>query len=161
MGFLQDYFIPIFKKRELTFKERYKESENVHTFVFEKGQYVVWKAGQYGLFSITHKKIKNPTKPFSVASAPAENVVKITTMIRNEASDFKEALLELKQGMKVKMSGPLGSFYLKDDRPALLIAGGIGITPFSSDRQTIRGRRGCDGKEFAFALFGQPEVLPI
>ena len=30
------------------------------------------------------------------------------------------------------MSGPIGSFYLKDNNPALLIAGGIGITPFSS-----------------------------
>jgi len=34
--------------------------------------------------------------------------------------------------MKVKMSGPVGSFYLKDNHPSLLITGGIGITPFRS-----------------------------
>ena len=28
------------------------------------------------------------------------------------------------------MSGPVGAFYLKEDRPTLLIAGGIGVTPF-------------------------------
>lgn len=132
MGFIQDNLIPIFRKRELLFKESYNESENVYTFVFEKEKDLSWKAGQYGLFSITHKKIKNATKPFSVASAPSENVIKITTLIRDEPSDFKKALLELKQGMKVSMSGPLGPFYLKDNSPALLIAGGIGITPFRS-----------------------------
>ncbi|MBB6637108.1 FAD-dependent oxidoreductase [Cohnella thailandensis] len=132
MGFLQDNLIPIFKKRELTFKESYKESDNVHTFVFEKEKDITWKAGQYGLFGITHKKIKNATKPFSLASAPSENVIKISTIIREKPSEFKKALLELQQGMKVNMSGPLGPFYLKDNSRTLLIAGGIGITPFRS-----------------------------
>ena len=84
------------------------------------------------MFSITHKKIKNSTKPFTVASAPTENVVRLTMSIGDNPSDFKKAMLELKQGMKVKMSGPVGSFYLKDNNPSLLIAGGIGITPFRS-----------------------------
>ncbi len=81
---------------------------------------------------ITHKKIKNGTKPFTLASAPTEKVVKITTRISNDPSEFKKALLELKQGMTISMSGPVGSFYLKDNSPTLLIAGGIGITPFRS-----------------------------
>ena len=72
------------------------------------------------------------TRPFTLASAPAEKVVKITTRISNDPSEFKKALLELKQGMKISMSGPVGSFYLKDNSPTLLIAGGIGITPFRS-----------------------------
>lgn len=67
-----------------------------------------------------------------MASAPTENIVKITTRISDDPSDFKKALLELKQGMKVKMSGPVGSFNLEDNSPSLLIAGGIGITPFRS-----------------------------
>lgn len=138
MGFLQDNLIPIFKKRELFFKESYKESENVFSFVFEKDKDMTWKAGQYGLFSITHKKIKNPTKPFSLSSAPTENVIKITTIIRDEPSDFKKALLELKKGSKVSMSGPLGPFYLKDNHPTLLIAEGIGITPFRSIVKQLR-----------------------
>ena len=43
-------------------------------------------------------------------------------------------MLELKQGMKLKMSGPLGggAGYLQNNSPSLLIAGGIGITPFRS-----------------------------
>ena len=57
---------------------------------------------------------------------------KLTLGISDAPSDFKKAMLELKQGMKISMSGPVGSFYLKDDSPSILIAGGIGITPFRS-----------------------------
>lgn len=131
MSFFQDLF-SIFKKRELLFIESRKESENVYSFHFEKDKDLSWRAGQYGLFSITHKKIKNPTKPFSIASAPTENLVKITTRISDNPSDFKQALLELKPGMKIKMSGPVGAFYVEDNRPSLLVAGGIGITPIRS-----------------------------
>jgi predicted ferric reductase len=131
MSFFQDT-LSIFKKRDLLFLESYKESEGVYTFLFKKEKDLTWKAGQHGLFSITHKKIKNSTKPFTVASAPTENVVRLTMRIGENPSDFKKAMLELKQGMKVKMSGPVGSFYLKNNKPSLLIAGGIGITPFRS-----------------------------
>ena len=131
MSFFQDT-LSIFKKRDLLFLESYKESEGVYSFLFKKEKDLTWKAGQHGLFSITHKKIKNSTKPFTVASAPTENVVRLTMRIGENPSDFKKAMMELKQGMKVKMSGPVGSFYLKDNKPSLLIAGGIGITPFRS-----------------------------
>ncbi|KAB2329733.1 FAD-dependent oxidoreductase [Cytobacillus depressus] len=129
MSFFQDT-LSIFKKRELLFLESYKESEDVYTFLFEKEKDLTWKSGQHGLFRITHKKIKNPIRPFTVASVPTENVLKITMGISDDPSEFKKAMLELKQGMKVSMSGPVGGFYLKDNNPSILIAGGIGITPF-------------------------------
>jgi ferredoxin-NADP reductase len=150
--FFQDMF-SIFKKRELLFLESHKESEDVYSFLFEKEKDLTWKAGQYGLFSITHKKIKNPTKPFSVASAPTENIVKITTRISENPSDFKKALLELKQGMKVKMSGPVGSFSLQDNSPSLLIAGGIGITPFRSILKQIEAEGNRDEKQIKLLYF--------
>lgn len=131
MSFLQDV-IAVFKKRNLPFVEKYKETEDVYTFVFEKEEGLTWKAGQHGLFTIAHKKIKNGTKPFTIASAPSENVIKITTHIGEDPSEFKVALLELEQGMTITMSGPLGSFYLKEETPSILIAGGVGITPFRS-----------------------------
>src|SRR3954469_743386 len=129
MSFFQDA-LSIFKKKDLIFLESYKESEDIYTFLFEKEKDLTWKAGQHGLFNIIHKKIKNPIRPFTVASAPTENVVRLTMRISDNPSDFKKAMLELKQGMKIKLSGPVGGFYLKDNSPTLLIAGGIGITPF-------------------------------
>ncbi|RXZ77805.1 FAD-dependent oxidoreductase [Paenibacillaceae bacterium] len=152
MSFFQDVF-SIFKKRELLFLESHKESEDVYSFLFEKEKDLTWKAGQYGLFSITHMTIKNSTKPFSMASAPTENIVKITTRISDNPSDFKKAILELKQGMKVKMSGPVGSFSLQDNSPSLLIAGGIGITPFRSILKQIEAEGNGDEKQIKLLYF--------
>ncbi|WP_342506446.1 FAD-dependent oxidoreductase [Sporosarcina sp. FSL K6-2383] len=130
MSFFRDT-LSIFKKRDLIFLESYKESEGVYTFLFQKEKDVTWKAGQHGLFSITHKKVKNSTKPFTIASSTVENVVRITTRIGDNPSDFKKAMLELKQDMTIRMAGPVGGFYLEDNNnPSLLIAGGVGITPF-------------------------------
>lgn len=131
MSFLQD-ILPIFKKRNLTLLESRQEAEHVYTFLFDKEKDVTWKAGQHGLFTITHKSIKNGTRPFTVASAPSEKVIQITIGIDDNPSDFKKAMLEMKPGMNISMTGPVGSFYLQDNRPALLIAGGIGVTPFRS-----------------------------
>ena len=146
MSFLKDA-IAIFKKRDLVFLESYKESENVYTFRFEKEKDVTWKAGQHGLFTITNKKIKNGTRPITVASAPSENVVQLTLGISEAPSEFKKSMLELKQGMKVRMSGPVGSFNLQEDSPAVLIAGGIGITPFRSMLKQIEAEGNGAGKQ--------------
>lgn len=146
MGFFQD-MVAVFKKRELVFLEYRKESKDVYTFVFEKGDDWTWKAGQHGLLTVTHKKIKTPTKPFTLASAPSENVVKITTSITDNPSDFKKALLELKPGTKMTIAGPLGSFNLTDNKPTLLISGGIGITPFRSILKQIEAEGNGAGKQ--------------
>lgn len=131
MGFFKDA-VAVFKKRECLFIESKKEAEDVYSFLFEKGPDLTWHAGQHGLFHITHKKVKNSPHPFTVASAPAENVIRITTVIKDNPSEFKKAMLDLKQGMSMSLSGPLGSFHLSEQAPTLFIAGGIGITPFRS-----------------------------
>ncbi|GAB2571603.1 FAD-dependent oxidoreductase [Gracilibacillus alcaliphilus] len=131
MAFFQD-MVSIFKKRDLPFIERVQEAEGVYTFRFEKPQEVAWKAGQHGLFTITHQKIKDHTRPFTIASAPVENVVQMTMKISNHPSEFKKAMLSLQKGDTIKLAGPVGSFYLQTDSPVVLVAGGIGITPFRS-----------------------------
>lgn len=146
MSFFQD-IVSIFKKRDIPFIGKVKESDDVYTFHFKKPEDITWRAGQHGLFQITHKKIKNSTVPFTVAAAPGEKVIKITTRIGNNPSDFKKSLLALEEGMTVRMSGPVGSFYLKESSPSLFIAGGIGITPFRSMLKQIEAEDGVDGKQ--------------
>lgn len=146
MSFFQDT-LSIFKKRDISYVGSHKESDDVYTFSFEKPANVTWKAGQHGLFQITHKKIKKSTLPFTVASIPLENVIKITTRIRENPSEFKKTLLELKEGMTIRMSGPVGSFYLKDNNPSLLIAGGIGITPFRSILKQLETEGNAGGEQ--------------
>lgn len=149
MSFFRDA-ISIFKKRDLVLLDSYKETEDVYTFLFEKEEDLTWEAGQHGLFTITHKKVKNSTRPFTVASAPTENVVQITMRISDNPSDFKKAMLEFKKGMTIKLSGPVGSFNIKDKNPTLLIAGGIGVTPFRAMLKQIEKEGNNDEKQIHF-----------
>jgi ferredoxin-NADP reductase len=78
---------------------------------------------------------------FSIVSAPYENELVVATRMRDTA--FKRALKALPIGSRVALEGPFGSLTLHNDRarPAVLIAGGIGITPFMSMlRQATRDR---------------------
>jgi ferredoxin-NADP reductase len=69
---------------------------------------------------------------FSLVSAPFQRELTIATRMRD--SDFKRALGSLPIGAGVTIDGPFGTLCLHEDRavPAVLIAGGIGITPFVS-----------------------------
>lgn len=69
---------------------------------------------------------------FSVVSAPFQNELVVATRMRQSA--FKRGLDSLPIGQAVSIEGPFGSLTLHNNRarPALLIAGGIGITPFIS-----------------------------
>lgn len=68
---------------------------------------------------------------FSLANAPYENELVIATRMR-EGSAYKRVLGELQPGAALCIDGPFGSLALQRERAALLIAGGIGITPFRS-----------------------------
>ena len=69
---------------------------------------------------------------FSIVSAPFENELVVATRMRDTA--FKGALGALPIGAGIAIEGPFGSLTLHNDRarPAVFIAGGIGITPFMS-----------------------------
>ncbi len=68
----------------------------------------------------------------SIVSAPHEADLTVITRLRDSA--FKRTLKVLPEGTDLQVSGPLGSFTRDggQDRPAVFLAGGIGITPFLS-----------------------------
>lgn len=130
MGFFQD-IIALFKKYSLTFVEKKHEGGDVYTFIFKAEEGLTWKPGQHGILTIDHIKINKPTRPFSIASTPDEGIVMFSARVPQNPSEFKQALFDLKQGEKLSMRGPIGSFYSEDPlRPLIFIAGGIGITPY-------------------------------
>lgn len=84
----------------------------------------------------------------------------IATRMRN--SDFKNALKALEHGAAVKLEGPVGSLTLHRaaNRPAVFIAGGIGITPFIS----ILRHASDEGSQRRFLLLyanRRPEDAPF
>ena len=135
MSFLQD-LLPIFRKSFLVFVEKRQEVGNLVTFEFKSENKLDWRPGQHGIFKIVNKKINKPSRTFSIASTPEEDKIMISMRIPDVASEFKRALLELKPGDRISMKGPFGPFYIAEDRPTLMLAAGIGITPF---RALVKG----------------------
>lgn len=75
---------------------------------------------------------KGKSRIFSIASAPQDTELEITT--RQNDTSFKCYLLAANAGTPILLEGPYGSLVLHDDVniPAVFLAGGIGVTPFRS-----------------------------
>ncbi len=94
-----------------------------------------FKAGQsidLTLLDPAESDAEGNTRAFSIASAPAEDKLTVATRMRDTA--FKRVLRSAPLGLRVKLDGPMGSFTLHHNaaKPAVFLAGGIGITPFLS-----------------------------
>lgn len=93
-----------------------------------------YAAGQYAFFDIggVYNDPEGPVRHFSFASSPTEEEIIISTRIRD--TPYKKRLSSLEIGSKAKVTKPLGKFVLHDDysKPAVLLSGGIGVTPFRS-----------------------------
>lgn len=119
----------------ITLKNKKQIYPNIFSFVFTPEKPFEWKAGQHVLLSLKTKEGKRLRRAFSVASAPSEGHITITTRIlKDEDSAFKLALKQLKKGDLIKLRGPVGPLYI-DDNPETIyafLATGIGIVPFRS-----------------------------
>ena len=114
---------------------RTEVAEGTMAFQFEKPKGFVCKAGQYidlTLLDSQPGSSTGVTHTFSIASCPSEEEILVTTRMRDTV--FKRALSSLPAGSGVRIEGPIGSFSLHNNtsRPAVFLAGGIGIAPFLS-----------------------------
>jgi len=112
------------------------EVEGVYSFVFEADKKISWLPGQYIHYNLPHphEDDRGVGRWFTISSAPFEGHVMLTTRFDGEkTSSFKEALLKLQPGTAVAADGPDGLFVLEPgQKHHILIAGGIGVTPFRS-----------------------------
>ena len=69
-------------------------------------------------------------RPLSIVSPPDAAELEFATRIGPSA--YKQAFAALQAGDRVKVSRPMGSFGLDPTRPAVMVSGGIGITPLRS-----------------------------
>lgn len=92
--------------------------------------------GQYLELSLPHTgtDARGMRRTFSIASSPEDEYVRFGLTVSDPGSSFKRALLNLDKGAIVRTTRVGGDFTLprSTDVPLLLIAGGIGITPFRS-----------------------------
>lgn len=128
MSIAREFYLPFIKKEQI--------ARDAYSFYFDRTKAdLSFLPGQYVRMTLD---IDNPdnrgnSRPFTISSSPLEkNHIMITTKIIE--SSFKERLIELASGEKVKFFGPLGGFVLKEEEKdnRVFLAGGIGITPFYS-----------------------------
>jgi ferredoxin-NADP reductase len=122
---------------------RTEVAEGTMAFQFEKPHDFVFKAGQYIDLSLSGSQPASNglTHTFSIASSPSDQDLVVTTRMRNTV--FKRALSTLPIGSEVTIDGPMGSFRLHNNtaRPAVFLAGGIGIAPFLSMLSCATGQK--------------------
>ncbi|HKT13281.1 MAG TPA: FAD-dependent oxidoreductase [Terriglobia bacterium] len=114
---------------------REEVAERTSSFGFEKPSGWTFKSGQtvdITLLDPPETDAEGNTRTFSIASAPDEDTLMIATRMRDTA--FKRTLGAMPLGTAVKIEGPFGNFVLHNNpaKTAVLLAGGIGVTPFHS-----------------------------
>jgi len=122
-------------------KEKRKIAEETMAFVLDtKGIEFKFKAGQHADFTMQNPPFsdwKGKTRTFSMAGSPLlKGSIMFATRMRDSA--FKKSLKAIPEGTELKVSEPSGEFVLHEDssRPAVFLAGGIGITPMRSIIET-------------------------
>jgi len=121
--------------KEIMLKRVVKETSDIYSFVFEKPKDYIWDAGQHTIFKFKELKIplaedEKEHRIFSIASVKEEEDFMFSTRIVENCTNFKKNLLKLVPGDIMLIDKPMGKFLLEDlDKPTLLIAGGIGVTP--------------------------------
>lgn len=133
---------PVF---EAPLKRRVLVAERTMAFSFARPADWDYRAGQFidiTLHDPPETDAEGDTRGFSISSAPCEDVITITTRLRETA--FKRSLQEVPLGTQAKLEGPFGDLRLHHaKRPAVVLTGGIGITPFRSILvEAIRGGGG-------------------
>ncbi len=110
---------------------------NTWELAFQPARAVRHLAGQYMELTIPHRAMdfRGSRRYFSISSAPtADGPITFALTVPTKSSSFKKALLDLEPGARVFGTSVGGDFALPRDvaQPLLLVAGGIGITPFAS-----------------------------
>ena len=142
---------PIFKTK---LRNRYEVAERTVAFRFERPSDWTFKAGQFvdiTLINPPETDAEGNVRAFSITSAPYQEILTIATRLRDTA--FKRVLKAAPLETEVKIEGPFGNSTLHRNaaRPAVLLAGGIGITPFRA-MVLQAAREGFAAPNFPFLL---------
>ncbi len=134
--------------------EIYEETHDTKTFFLEDGDEggrpFDFVAGQYLTFRFDHIGEKPVVRSYTMSGSPRDEQHSIFTVKRVEGGLVSNWLCDhVKVGDVLRARGPIGKFiydYEKDHKHLYMVAGGSGVTPFTSIL-----------KEYADKL-GQPEA---
>jgi len=150
------YTFRIRQKLYLELLEKKQIAADTWEFIFKKPAGFSFAAGHYLEWMLPHANTdsRGVRRYFTIASSPTENVLRLALRTMPEdkrGSSYKRALADLDEGEIVIASQLSGDFVLPSDSSVKLgfIAGGIGITPFSSHLRYMAD----SGKAYDTALY--------
>ena len=128
------------KKNPMRIAEVVPENDQVTTLRIE-GRNIRHNPGQYAFIRCSFPepfKGSRGIHPFTISSPPEESHISFTV---KASGDYTERLGSLTPGSPVLFDGPYGDFVMPvEEKPLVLFAGGIGITPFLSMLREIAKR---------------------
>lgn len=120
----------------LRLKEKVQLAPDIYDFIFVPTRKFAFAPGQYMEWTLGHREPDNRgnRRYFTLASSPTEDTLRLGVKFYEHSSSFKSALLAMDQHSEIVAAQVAGDFVLPDDpqQKCVLIAGGIGITPFRS-----------------------------
>ena len=138
-----------------------EEALDTRTFVFRPDGPVGALPGQYLLVKLdVPEDPRRGSRSFTMANSPRAVSVLVATRMR-PASPFKRALAALTPGARIPAKDSFGRFVLPDgDGPVLMLAGGVGVTPFRSMLEDLLS--GGGGRPVTLVTSDRtPEAIPF
>jgi ferredoxin-NADP reductase/Na+-transporting NADH:ubiquinone oxidoreductase subunit NqrB len=137
MGNVFSYLVSPKQKLMLRFREKIHLGSDLWDFVFETNRPFSFVPGQYMEWTLGHSDpdSRGNRRYFTLASSPTENNLRVGIKFPPNASTFKQSMLAMEKDSTIVAAQLAGDFTLPKDchHPGLvMIAGGIGITPFRS-----------------------------
>lgn len=102
------------------------------------------------------------TRAYSFSSAPGNG--RASFVVRNVPDGRMSTFLsaDATAGQQIRMTGPYGSFYLRDlVRPTLLLAGGTGIAPFLSMLEVLAERGTAHPVRMVFGVTNDDDLVAL
>lgn len=130
----------------LTLVSRAAPTPTVREMTFQVHDRLSFRPGQYLELEVPHRHpdARGTRREFSIASAP-EDLPQLKVAFKENGSSkpqssFKKALAEVPEGGRLAITGVWGDFLLptRNGVPVLMVAAGIGVTPFVSQLRHMR-----------------------
>lgn len=136
LGNIYAYSTTLRQRVQLRLVRKTELAPNIFEFSFKPEKTFAYQAGQYleTALPVPKPDVRGSRRTFTIASSPTENDVKLGIKFAQPSSTFKQELQQLPESGFLYGVQMAGDFTLPNEPASklLMIAGGIGITPFRS-----------------------------